>query len=357
MIRSKFFSLLVSVSLLISAFPGVSHASFTNLPPSQAPPWLGLADYIPPAMTTLAVQGNIAYLGAGPSLLAFDISDPDHPQRLLYQLLPGIARQVLVFAEHVYVLVSSEPVYYPGRSDRILIYDTNRLPALQWIGEYRSTSIDSFAVDASRLYIGDPDGFSILDVRDTTQIDLLGQLPLIAATPEVTHSISEIRIQGSLAVLGIEFKFMGYTTSIELWTVDISNPELPQQIGALSMLSRANFDVITDLSIDTDFAILAKKYDYGFSYGYDSVYEVIDLSDPTQPSHIYTQLNPLRGDLAVDLAYPILYIGTPFDPISVYDLSNPAKPQSVGTKDQQVWDLAAGPEHLGHRWRFRADDL
>ena len=111
--RSQLLSTFLVIFLLTANLPSASKAS----PASEGgrPIRLALLDYIPPAMTTLAVQGNYAYVGAGPSLLVIDISDPAHPRRVAYRLLPVMAKQVAVSPGRVYLLTDMDTD--PWRTD------------------------------------------------------------------------------------------------------------------------------------------------------------------------------------------------------------------------------------------------
>ena len=155
--RTKIFPLSLAFILLSGTLPLTSQAAGT---PSAEPPFrLALADYIPPAMTTMAVQGNYAYLGAGPSLLVIDISDPDHPQRVAYHLLPAIAKQVAVSAGRVYVLTNEDPYHQGDNQVSIFNIDNPQTPVL--IGDYGTANIYCIAAAGVRLFLGSNVGLSI----------------------------------------------------------------------------------------------------------------------------------------------------------------------------------------------------
>jgi hypothetical protein len=327
--RKKLFTIFLIIVLLTSGLPTVSKAS----PASAGDPSirLALSDYIPPAMTTLAVQGPYAYVGAGPSLLVIDISDPDHPQRVAYRLLPAMAKRVAVSTGRVYVLTDADP-YHQG-DNHVLIFNIDNPLLPFFISDYGPANIDCLAVTGEQLFLGSNEGLSILNLSDPRQPVLLSNLPY--SYPDSGY-VSAIAITGSKAVLSITT--YEYTDEPpELWVLDISDPAQSKITAKLQGSILPMW--ITGLSMSADLLALAGYRRIGYSY---PEFDLIDLSDPAHPVKIGSSpLTSLSEDPAIVLLDHTVYVAAQNHPILAYDISDPTSPVLTGQGEDPVWGLAA----------------
>jgi hypothetical protein len=325
---TKPFSLFLAIILLTGSLPTASKASRAS--GGDPPIRLALADYIPPAMTTLAVHGHYAYVGAGPSLLVIDVSDPGHPQRVAYRLLPDMAKQVAVSTGRVYVLTDTDP-YHQG-DNHVLIFDIDNPLIPLFISDYGPANIDCIAISGLKLYLGSNQGLSIMNVSDPSQPVLLSNLPY--SNPDSGY-VSAIAITGSKGVLAITT--YEYTDEPrELWVLDISDPAQPKVTGELQGSILPMW--ITGLSMSADLLALAGYRRVGYSY---PEFDLIDLSDPAHPLKIGSStLSSAGEDPSVTLQGNTVYVAAQNQQVEAYDVSDPAAPVLLSKGDDPVWSLA-----------------
>ncbi len=330
--RKKLFPIFLIIVLLTNGLPTVSKASPASA--GDPPIRLALSDYIPPAMTTLAIQGHYAYVGAGPSLLVIDISDPGHPQRVAYRLLPDMAKQVAASAGRVYVLTDADP--YQQGDNHVLIFNIDNPLKPLFIVDYSPANIDCIAITGLNLYIGSNEGLSILNVSDPSQPALLSNIPY--SNPNSGY-VSAIAITGSKGVLAITT--YEYTDEPrELWVLDISDPAQPKVTGELQGSILPMW--ITGLSMSADLLALAGYRRIGYSY---PEFDLIDISDPAHPLKIGSSpLYSAGEDPSVALLGHTVYAAAQNQPILAYDISDPTAPVLTGQGEDPVWGLAAASD-------------
>jgi hypothetical protein len=327
--RNKMFPIFLIIVLLTGSLPTASKASPVSA--GDPPIRLALSDYLPPAMTTLAVQGHYAYIGAGPSLLVIDISDPGHPQRVAYRLLPAMAKQVAASAGRVYVLTDADP--YQQGDNHVLTFNIDNPLKPLFIGDYSPANIHCIAITGLNLYLGSNEGLSILNVSDPSQPALLSNIPY--SNPNLGY-VSAIAITGSKGVLAITtYEYTGEPR--ELWVLDISDPAQPKVTGELQGSILPMW--ITGLSMSADLLALAGYRRIGYSY---PEFDLIDISDPAHPALISS--NPLYSageNPTVALLDKIVYAAAQNQPILAYDISDPTAPVLTDQGEDPVWSLAA----------------
>ena len=157
--RTNSFPLFLILIFLTASlrFPTHPAAAAESQPPDQ----LAVADYIPPAMTTVTVMGDYAYVGAGNSLMVIDVSDPDHPQRVAYRLLPDPVVQVVAESGRVYVLTYYYSFTTFSSSHSVWIFNVGE-PASPRLIANLPEDVNCIAVEGMKLYLGDSESFRIL---------------------------------------------------------------------------------------------------------------------------------------------------------------------------------------------------
>jgi hypothetical protein len=325
--RSQFLSFLLAILLLTGSLPTPGKASPASN--SDRPVRLALLDYIPSAMTTLAVQGNYAYVGAGPSLLVIDLSDPAHLRRVAYRLLPAMAKQVAVSPGRVYVLTDKDTLH--ADDNQIFIFNIANPEKPELIGNFGPANIFTFAAAGTRLILGGSDGVSILDVSDPHNY----VWTVFASQPDtISGFISKIIITGNTALVAIS----GYIDSghPKIWVLNISDPGQLKLTGKLEGSDLPLF--ITDLAISGDILALAGYNDAGYSF---PKFDLIDLSDPAHP--VTLSSNPLTTSgegTSIAILDQTVYVAAQDQLISAYDIRDPAAPVMIGQGEDPVWGLA-----------------
>jgi hypothetical protein len=323
--RLRAFSLLLVIILLGGGLGDRTTAAgaLSNEPPTRLVP----ADLIPPAMTTLAVEGNFAYVGTSSYLLVVDVSDPDNPHQVAYAQLPAPARQVAATSQRVYVLTDSDRSYRPvvTGGDQVQIFDITNPTSPRLASQIGPGSFSSLDAKDFRLYLLGNGEFSILDTSDAHHPVTLG------STPSYSWEIS---VTGSQALLASDSTFQ---------VMDVFDPTNPTMLGELPNPGGLYPPYITDLSVEGDVAAVA-----GFSFeAYpESKCVLIDLEDPAHPAELSSIETGFNAYPSVALAGQRLYF-TPRDySLAVYDISDLRAPVLIGYGDDPVWNLASASNQI-----------
>jgi len=322
--RRKAFSLLLVIILLSGGLRDTSTAAGAS--PNDPPIKLVPADLIPPAMTTLAVEGDYAYVGAGSYLLVVDVSDPDKLKQVAYVQLPAPASLVVATSRLVYVLTDSARFHYAivAGGDQVQIFDILNPLAPRLAGQVGPGNYYGLAAKDSRLYLSGTEGFSILDTSDPRY-----PVTLAAIFTSTPLYYSALAVTGNLVLLASNDTFR---------VLDVSDPSNPITLGELSG-SEVDFPgVFTGLVVEGKLAAVA-----GFS---DPIYSVskcilIDLSDPAHPVELSSIQTGYNSYPSVALAGKFLYFTPRLNPIEVYDISNLSAPVQLNYGNDPVWGLAS----------------
>jgi hypothetical protein len=280
---------------------------------------LALAGFSPPAMDTLDVQGNYAYVGAGASLLVIDVSNPDDPRRVAYRLLPAEALKVVATTGRVYLLTSA---------GQVQIFDIFQPAFPSLIGSYSSTQNPTYLdADGERFYLNGDDGFSILDASDPGSAVLLGTLPVTA-----TYNFPVFKVSGNRAVIVMN----NFMVGAQIFVADLSDPTHPTIVGqGLDFTSHLGF---TNLVVSGNLAALAVV----FANLYDSPgVLLIDLTDPAHPA-LTNMINwyPFNNYDAVALQDHYLYSSSLNEGVTIYDISDPISPLKLGSTPTKTKNFA-----------------
>ncbi len=249
------------------------------------------------ASKTLAVQGDFAYVGIGAKLVVVDLSDPQEPTLVGSLLLNGVAQDIAVSVQHVYVCtdgLSMEiiDIFNPSQPTRVGEYVTVLAPARVVLqGQYAFVLSDNI-------------GLQVVDVSTPQAPVLAGQFNMCCPT--------EMAIAGSYAYVRSDFQTI---------LLDISEPTAPALVstvnlgGAMRMAAAGNLlYVLTDSGA-------------GF--------RVYGISNPASPIFLGYELVPSPQALVV--VGNVVYLAT-YSGLVVLDVSDPANPEIVGESN--------GPEGL-----------
>lgn len=299
---------LYTIGILICA--GAVYLGLLSRPPSGASAAAGAS--LPVVANTLQLGGaaNIvtldgvtAYLGIGPRMHTFDVSDPANPVHLgQTPVLPGVVVDIAVADGVAYLAV----VYGSLPGGGLHIFNVSDPLHPVQIGLWLSSDgVFDVAVrgDAAdrRAYLA-ADQLYILDVSTPAAPVLTGFI----STPT---SVSEVNASGSLLSL---------LSSNRLELYDLASPDNPTRLGdyegpwpATSVALQAGYAYITDMM-------------WGIT--------IVNISNPANPTLVGSFYDTGMGrDITVDGT--TAYVANSGDGLLILDVSNPASPVKLGSVD------------------------
>jgi hypothetical protein len=251
------------------------------------------------AASSLAIHGERLYLGSGPRLLTFDLTDPQRPAQI------------------------GQSAALSGAIQRI---------ALPSVGP------------AYAAVLVEGSGLHLLDLSDPAH-------PAPLASLELPSAASGIAIQGDLAYLSTAHPAPGYADPQALRSlrvIDLSDPARPRQVALLKMAHNA-----ADIAIQGDYLYYPDRLELPqIANGEGSALHVIDISDPARPFEAAqtdtTPLCPSATSLVIqqNMLYLGAQMGDTLITLCAFDISDPLHPQRLS-----AWDdappirrlAAAGP--------------
>ncbi len=316
-----------SLQILFAAFIGVV---ITFSPVQRRQPAAGqavvsvplksfaLAGYVPPSMTKVAVQGEYAYVAAGPALMIFGITDPDHPKLAGRLVLTALIQDMAVSGSYAYILAQDNGVF---------VVDVSRPNSLAICGIYASSGYNwySLAAKDDYIFLAGGGGMRILSMANPISPRLITDFPA--------------RWVGSILVSGDYV----YLTQVkedwvqELWVVDIKNIQQPIKTGTLELDWILNY-VVEDMSLDGQILALAveKSSDYMGTY-----FLLVDISDPSNPKKVVTMSPVESGDNpSIAISSNLVVATSRNKPIHVFDVTSPENPSEIAIAAVPAHDMA-----------------
>jgi hypothetical protein len=249
----------------------------------------------------IELMGDHAYVADGESgLQIFDIQDLGAPS-LVGSLAPQISGNGYEFVD---VKVSGQTAYVAGRTDGFHIIDVSNPAQPSYLSSPMAyaNAVDVAGDLAYVTYSVVTAGLTILDVSIGTAPSIVGTLSL---PPNLTTHVTVIE-----DVLYVSSWNHG------LWTIDVSDPATPVQVGALP----GNYLGLVPAADDLAYAV---------SYHQEYEVQVLDLSDPFQPhivGRVQAGVNP--RDLYLD--GDVLYVACGRMGVHAIDVTDPLQPVNFG---------------------------
>ena len=336
------------------------------------------------------VQGNYCYVGAGSSLMIFDISNPADPRligsfftvhdiyrivvsgKYVYVLSPNVPpiffiidvadprnpRQVGVyrfddisrFLYHWNFFISGNYAYFPFESERLRILDiSDKSNPIEIEVSISSASIKKVIAVNDYLYVlEDRRGLVIFDQPEPGNFTEVGYYPIL-------DNLVDLSLSGNFAYVST---YISFIDSTELYIIDISDPTNPQKVGCYSTDAEDGYGIRNIRSLQNHLYFVNKRGELF----------ILDVSDPLNPQevpHLFTErvghflisnnfifATDGKGFLIVDIsdlsmpkveAYydggqvlgmitsgDYLYVAYGEKGIRILDISNPSKPEEVG---------------------------
>ncbi|MFQ6093099.1 MAG: hypothetical protein ACE5OR_10535, partial [bacterium] len=254
----------------------------------------------------VAVQGDYAYLGTGPSLSVLDISGAQ-PEQVASLDLPAGPPDIFISGNHAYVADGESGLQIVDISDPLnpSIVASHATPEGNTSGVHVS---GDYAYVAAGL-----EGLKVVDVSVPSSPTEVGSLAMDARDVFV------------LSDRAYALEFVSWAEG-KLWVIDITEPTNPTAIGSCQV------DWSNRVFVLGDYAYVANAW---------KGLQIVDLSDPANPT--------VRGSSTVD-AYDVaayggstyVYVAGMWDGLMVLDASDPENPTEV----KVLPDVIAGAIHL-----------
>jgi len=260
------------------------------------------------AALAVAVQGDYAYIGAGPRLTILDISNPASPTVVGKTLpLPDIVHDVAVVGSYAYVADGSAGL-------RVVDISTPVNPAE--VGFYDTPGgANGVAVAGGYAYV----------VGDSGHPDYIGGLRVVdVSTPANPTEVGFYDTPGSASGVAVAGGY-AYVADARggLRVVDVSTPFDPTEVGFYDTPGRAYG--------------VAVAGGYAYVADWNAGLRVVDVSEPSNPTEVGFYDTPGYAErVAVAGGYAYVadgYGGGYYGGLRVVDVSVPANPTEVGYYD------------------------
>ncbi len=257
-------------------------------------------------------QGNYAYIGEGPRLTVFDVSNKANPVAVGRTApLPNVIWQVKVVGEYAYVAAG-----YSGL--RIINIANSAAPA-----EVASLDTSGFAsgvdVAGDYAYVADGGyGLRIIDISNPKKPVQVG------ITPPKSEWVLGVAVSGDYAFLATE--------EIGLAIFDISDPTAPTQVSSYITGGEGS-----EVEVDGDTVYIEVT---------SNTVKAIDISDLTTPT-LRTNFSLVDYCSGLVLEGNTLYIGDG-NRLRIFDVTDPDAPSAEGDLEvlPSIYDLASDGSHI-----------
>jgi hypothetical protein len=291
------------------------------------------------AADAIFVEGDYVYAGMGPELAILDSSDPAHPTRVGYVVLPGDIRDIAVLDDQAYVVAG----HYPG-----VLYVVNvASPSLPEVvgsyavgGYYVTSPINRVAVVGAYAYITwggcarariCEGGLKVLDISSST-------MPVEVGSFDLDYPAQDIAVSGHYAYF-VKGATNVWPTDGGLWVVNIADPQSPTEVGHYS-----TSELISSVTVRGRYAYIALRG--------SGALRILDILKPASPREVgayepggqaYTAA--LVGDYAY-VSQRIEENDTYWYGLLIVDISNPTAPSLVDSYEGYVADMAVAGIHV-----------
>jgi hypothetical protein len=260
-----------------------------------------LAGQVGGTLFAVTVSGARSYLGVGPRVVVYDVSDPRDPREV---------GRTPVLGDTVYgVAVQGERLFAAAGEAGLVIVDVGDPVAPVVVGE-ASVPDGALAVCASgsHAYVGTGMGdLRILDVSDPGQPDTVA---VVAGAGNTFR--------------GDVFEDGGHVYQADprgLRVVDVRDPSLPREMSMVTDLDGTPVGEVTSVFVAAGRAYVAGR----------SGVHILDVTDPSSPRPLATGIAP-GGSMfrSVHATSGRLYLADS-EGMRVFDVDDPAHPRQVGS--------------------------
>ncbi|MCH7869962.1 MAG: hypothetical protein IH881_19885 [Myxococcales bacterium] len=289
----------------------------------------------------VAVYGGHAYLAGQDGLKIVDLSIQDTPVEVGAAVAEDssshrwLAYDVAVSGDAAYLAVGDLRVSAGGL--RIFDVTDPRTPAAIGGVDTASSALDVELKGEFAYVAADVDGLRIFNVANPSAATGAGGLALAGSTAKVAviGEIAYVVDRGTRAA------------PVALRVVDVSEPSAPTEMSVVELTS-SGFRCLTP-----GIAVVEK-----LAYVTCSGFFIIDVSDPADPTLIYSSRRAQYWISSIDVEEGLAYIGS-HDSISVFDVSNPAEPVEISSADDGGSAILVqnGFAYSAGRWGLAVHDV
>jgi hypothetical protein len=260
---------------------------------------------------SVSVAGNIAYVAAGMTLIAYDVTDATLPVECgRYSLAPGPNP-----TEIAYVAVQNDYAYLIDSAFGVRVLEISNPAEMREVGacphNFSSPAFQGIKVVGNTLYylqLGPPNCLGMLDVSDPTA-------PLQTGLYLMPEECWPIGFDCSNGCAFIAARFHG------LRVVEVSSPGAAEEIGCYQPSHGPAFGV----AASRDFAYVSTQSDSENLV----IYDVSDPSRPTEVKSLTFEGRPKWISVFGNHLYVPGVVANSFPGVSVLDISNPAEPSEA----------------------------
>ena len=257
--------------------------------------YLSLVGQVGGTAQAVAVQGPLAYLGVGQSLIVVDVSDPNTPSVIGKSApLVDTIEDLVVQGHYAYALS------FLGLD---IIDVSNPVQPVQ-IGTYGVGGV-SLAVANGHAFIATRRNLHIVDVSSPGH-------PATAVALEGVYAVS-------VAARGRYLYVAAASSSGQLVVIDIARPTQPQVVSSLSVGGSPELTVVAPVGSNNVYLALGPG---GMA--------IIDVSNPLAPRQI-SMFRQSHGAYSLAVAENRAFVGDSSRRVYVVDISNPAVPVAAGS--------------------------
>jgi hypothetical protein len=255
------------------------------------PPTLDLVGQIAGPADAVAVQGNYAYVGAGPRLAIVNVSNPAQPAI--------VGQTEALGATIAAIAVTTDYAYVADGVAGLFIFSLADPTQPTQVGSFRTPAghTEGVAVAGNYAYLANQfDGLRIVDVSDPAH-------PVEVGSYDILKDAVDVALAGSYA----------YVTDLRggLRILDVSDPAHPVEVG-----------VYHPPGFATGVAVVGQRaYVTASSTGL----RVVDIADPTHPVEIGFYDTPGTSALDVAIAENLAFVAD-VETLRVIDVSTPTQP-------------------------------
>ncbi|MFL7791684.1 MAG: LVIVD repeat-containing protein [Anaerolineae bacterium] len=284
----------------------------------------------------VAAQGSYVYAGFGSELAILDISDPVSPERVGYIVLPGLVEDLVVAGRYAYVSLTPNALFTDAR---LLVVDVSdphapfEVPEMAMEGK-NITIVPSDPPGPTYAYVGLWNKLKVMDISDRDIPDEIGSYDLLGML-----TMDVIVIDAYAYVLWGYWYRSGSMGGMKV--LDATDPAVLREVGTIYGPAPPAFT-----GDDVAFAAV----DGGLYIGtYRDGVDIVDISNPTNPVHVgytgYGEAKVVDIVVADDLAYAVYDDGT----LSILDISDPIHPfELVASRvlPEGVMDIAVEGDYI-----------
>lgn len=247
------------------------------------------------------LEGDLAFVGQGYGLFAFDLSNPSQPDLL---------SQMHLRDDVVDVIASGTLAYIVQPNDGIAVIDITTPTVPIVLGTHDTPGQASrIEVVGELAYVADGDaGIQVFDISDPSSPTLIGSLP----TPGLC---SDVAVEGNVACAA--------DRTNGLLVVDLSDPTSPTTVGSYRITAIGQYPPMESWGVD-----LVGSTAYLTGFGSDFNFWIFDVSNPAAPAVTVSYFDTNIGGKRIHVEGSQVYISgvTP----QAFDVSTPWLPQAVG---------------------------